>query len=232
MDLFDEYVGLYENSGDNYRMRHHARSVLDSLELSERGFRILSRSFCDSHNEIEKLGYHKYFKSYCVLLTLENHLDLVLNKCCGANPENVRSIPNYDFVSFVLLNLSLLPEDNIFLYNFRGYDANLDDYLYNCSLVSPEEVSANSNIVLERFFGGILDTASDIILLTAKRIYKEYDMSLRSQGFSNFVFGSLTGEVNVPDKIVFINGAQEFPIPLWKLGRGDYLKLVKEGVVL
>jgi hypothetical protein len=232
--IFDEYTDLYRNAGDNFRLKYHAGSVLESLNLSEKTFRYLSSAFCDSHNEIEKLGYHKYFYSFCYLLTLENRLDLVLNKCCGANPENIRKIANYDFVSFTLLNMCADQSDGLFLYTFRGYDRGFDDYLYKCANVTKSELEEDPNIVLERFFGGILDTASEIILLAAKSIYKTFGVSLRSQGFSNFVFGSLADskQVEMPSEIVFINGDASFTIPLWKFGRGEYLTYVKEGVIL
>ena len=224
--LFRDYA---EGETDNFRLRKHASGVWSASLLSNRDYQIRSFSWCDTHNEIEKLGYHKNFKEYCVLFTLDNCLDIVLYNCCGVPPEIVRKFPGYEYLSFCLLNCCLQMRDNICFSDFLNYHVDLDAFVESC-----QEDIENLNHI-RKFYNGILDAASNILLSVAKTVYSTYRLSLRSQGFSNFVFGTgdvVTPRKNLPSGVNCHVKGRQFELPLHVLDRGEYLDRIKRGDIL
>ena len=86
----EEYRNIpQEELESNPRLKYHVNSVLDALSKKERRYKYftptgspeLCHIFCDSHNEIEKLGYHIYFlDKKSVVLSMDDFLDISLKK--------------------------------------------------------------------------------------------------------------------------------------------------------
>ena len=240
----DAYKSMIVNPSD-YRLEYHIKSCMHSLSLEGgRRHALLPEGMKsnfpyavhDSHAEIEKLGYQSYYNHYCILLTLDNCLDIVLNACCGADPINIRRISNYDFISFAILNTSLRREHGVFIHSFKGYDSNLDNYIDSCyrksySCIGLEEDMIDK-VVLETFFSGILNASAKILMLTAMQLYKSCNLSLRSQSFSSFVFGAVGKDSCVPENVMFQKGDLQVKLPLYTLQQGDYFKYISRGDIL
>lgn len=222
---------------------------MDALSKKERRYKYftptgspdLCHIFCDSHNEIEKLGYHIYFfDKKSVVLSMDNFLDIALKKCCNANPERIRSIPDYDLISFFMMNLSLDKYKPGFkLKQFRGIDSAFDFYLETVLSSSTENYSSyyydceeytekqrNINIFLNLYYG-IVSAATNILMACSRVLYKQYHLAIRSQGFSNIVLNTLDANVELPSSIHYIDSDVEFDLPVQTYSKGEYLSYLR-----
>ena len=229
----------------NPKLKYHVISVLEALKKKERSYKYftptglpeLCHIFSDSHNEIEKLGYHIYFSDKkSVVLSMESFLDISLQKCCNANPALIRAMPDYDLLSFYMMNLSLdkyKPVVN--LRQFRGIDSAFDSYLemivsnssaFYDSSEEDDEKQRNINVFLGLYYG-IVSAATNILMECSKLLYKRYHLAIRSQGFSNIVFNTLDTSIKLPQSIHYVDSDVEFDLPIQVYSKGEYLSYLR-----
>lgn len=227
----------------NPKLKEHVASVFAALDKKGRKYNYLnpmdtvegSLIFNDSHNEIEKLGYHRYLENKkIVIISMEDYLDIALQKCCGANPTKIRTLKDYHLISFYFMNLCLDKYSLKFnLKQFRGLEPNFDAYLESALSGSlfeekfdeneeDEYKKRNIHIFLRLYYGVIL-AATTILMNCTMILYKECHLSIRSQGFSNFVFNSLDLESNIPNVIHYTDKDIQFDLPVKIYGKGEYL---------
>jgi hypothetical protein len=230
-----------EDMSGNYRLRYHYFMVKKALEMGARSYKFFNLDsnsengaivFLDSHNEIEKLGSQIYFKNKVILLSLEDYLDVALQKCCGANPENIRKMKDYEMYSFYFMNLALHHhESKVYLNQFRNldicFDAYIDDSVRIVSdylLGSDEEKYAY--IFLQLYYGPIY-AASCILIDCACVLHEMFKVSIRSQGVSNFVLNLPTPCDDIPKEITYRNNDICFTFPVRMYEQWEYLEELK-----
>ncbi len=245
----EEYRNIpQEELESNPRLKYHVNSVLDALSKKERRYKYftptgspeLCHIFCDSHNEIEKLGYHIYFlDKKSVVLSMDDFLDISLKKCCNANPQMIRGMPDYNLISFYMMNLSLDKYKPVLkLKQFRGLDSAFDSYLETalsdpmgcyssyCNYEERGEKQRSINVFLNLYYG-IVSAATSILMTCSKFLYKQYHLSIRSQGFSNIVFNTLDTDVELPQSIHYVDPDVEFDLPVQVYSKGEYLAYLR-----
>ena len=245
----NDYTSIPEKELENNpKLKYHVTSVLEALSKKERRYKYFTPTgspescqiFCDSHNEIEKLGYHIYFfDKKSVVLSMDDFLDIALKKCCNANPCMIRDMPDYKLISFYMMNLSLDKyKPALKLKQFRGIDSAFDSYLENALSDSmgcyssyydyeeSNEKQRNINVFLNLYYG-IVSAATSILMACSKVLYKQYHLAIRSQGFSNIVFNTLDANVELPESIHYVDSDVEFDLPVQVYGKGEYLSYLR-----
>ena len=227
----------------NSKLKYHVKSVLNAISMDKRKYSFFSQEdtvdgciiFNDSHNEIEKLGSQVYFKGKSIVLSMDNFMDIAMQKCCKSDPVNIRKIRDYETISFLFMNCALHQADPaIYVNDFYGYDKNLDTYLSSCSTryvsdsedacVDSRELSVE---ILRRIYYGVLTASTTILLNCVGRLCNNLNLTVRSQGFSNFVLGiTESSEVNIPVYIDYADEDVDFRLPVLILKKWEYINIV------
>ena len=201
---FDKLYGRLHDNKIRYRklpkLEKTIRTMLDKkfeedyenlkrlTELDVKRYKIIHNIYYDNAYTMECLGYSTYSSKYSVILSLQDSLDYVLHKLCGADIKNIRRIPKYQIISRGILNMDYHILNDFSFGNIIGYDENLDNYLAEMACMDSYE------IVCQEITKNILHTCNSILLDLGKK-YRRFigietgkNPVMRSVTFSSMVF--------------------------------------------
>lgn len=178
----------------------------------------------DLYVELEKTGItaEGIGKKPIICISLEYSLDTLLHIICGADPKNIRKLPDYNEISLLSTNCALhlyKGKDNLNM--FSGLDVCLDSYLAN--LVKAHANSSDKDLtVLTEFYYDVLSTASAILNVVTDCLYSVDNFSLRGHHLATMVCGITSSHTNVPNSIQFKSNLLDFCIPVIHCGESGY----------
>lgn len=186
MMILDEK--LPEKEFDDYKS-----SIMDAVN-KEREYSGIGTNLSDSKLELELLGTGRYSKEYTVVIDMSNCLDYILHRLTGCSMESIRSMKDYDRVSYSLLNLrtDLCPNVNYSV--LCNLDPLLDKYIADKYVNLKEQYGdsmSDDEILGEWVYYLYLDIYNEVnsIKSYAMAAIKQEIPSLvyRSKGFTTFV---------------------------------------------
>lgn len=148
--IIGNYVNdRFDNDDDRLdfiKLAQQPREYMDILGIS-----------VDSHFEYEMLGLSLTKLNFPYTISLENHLDLVLNFLCNSSIDKVRNMNNYEKISKAIMTLDL---DNLDIKfeEFFNIDDNLNKYMEGLLSLNKNELDT-----VKMFFCNILGTADNIL---------------------------------------------------------------------
>lgn len=204
----------------------HIKSVLKVLN-DKRQYTEFSGRICDSHIEIEKLGVCKYAKPYTTIISLEDSLDYILHRLCGASIQAIRSIPGYTELSRSLLKFNFDALYSFTVESLLGVDEKLDKFISSFVKDTPEHLEDIEMEFLLGFARAIISEASSIVEYVSLyyNSIQPKDMSvIRSKSFCSFVL--TTAERLDMDLIIRSEGFDDYVLKVRSFGKKEYLRKI------
>lgn len=177
--------------------------------------------YIDNLNDVEKTSLRINGKGKCAILSLEDNLDIVLEYLTGVDSNIVRSIPNYEYISFHCMNCA--PQNSTIICDLNvllGLDKKLDSYFNNLIVKYPNKEDTEK--LLLEFYSDITLIATSILEICVDNLLVKNSISIRSQSYSNFVLGYTDNTLDLPEYIDYTDKRVSFRIPIIKCGAGGY----------
>lgn len=153
----------------------------------------------DSLFELEAMGLSMYSKEYQVILDFSNHLDYILHRMTGCNPDNINRLPNYHDVSYALLNYDFSRINDLNISVLFGLDPKLDQKFEEIAKDVKEQCDDVGDSLTQKiaytFLTGVLDTIVPIrdyvaIYVKQRGAGTKGEIKYRSKNFSSALLTS------------------------------------------
>lgn len=229
-ELADDLTRYDSLSSEDLDTRFHLESVKDYKGLS-RTYTNIFGCLTDSHNEIEKLGVCKGHKRWNVIVSLEDSLDYILHRLCGADMNNIRNMPNYKQVSRALLKLNYEAMVASFG-DLREADEKVDSYftqLFSSTETEDlEEAALNFQKTFVLKIMSQLSTILEYVVLAyyydtvESAGYKKGALVLRSKSLCCFV---LSSDVKIEEELIIKSpGFEDYTLKIHSFEKYEYLE--------
>lgn len=226
------------------RLRYHVSLIKNALAMEERRYLYFTLGgsvetctlFHDSHIEIEKLGAQQYFTGKCIIVSMDDYLDVAFQKCCGADPAKVRKIRDYETMSYLFMNCALhAANERVYVKRFKGYDRELDNFIDSCCMrrVVEEDVNERDELtvagdIISKIYATVLESSASILLNCIRVLCDRYDLAIRSQTFSTFVLSPQKPEIEIPEYIDYTDKDISFRLPVLSLKKWQYTDYIRK----
>lgn len=184
------------------------------LSKSPRKYRNVLGYNMDSHFIMELVGANQSSGNCNYMISIEDHLALVLNVLCNADPDKVKAMHDYSRISDSLINLNTDDMD-ITLGSFLGLDRNLDEYL-NTTITYSEEES------MLAFLTDLIRISEIILSYIGFHFSRECIGSVRSITHGKVCINSA---VNLDDNIELVFNDYTHNLKITKCVKGDLSSL-------
>jgi hypothetical protein len=221
-EVIDDLSGYESQVACTVDEDYHIRSVLTAKD-SEREYSEFMGKISDSHLEIEKLGVCRYAKEYTTIISLEDSLDYILHRKCGADLQAVRSIEGYDVLSRNLLKFNFDGLLGFTVDSLCGVDPKLDAFIASLVKDTPEHTDGVENEFLLEFVKSVILESCSIIEyvgLYYNSVQSKGTSVIRGKSFCSFVL--TTAERQDGEIVIVSEGYSNYKLKVRSFAKKEY----------